>query len=371
MKRVNSSSNSSTNTNTNTTPSATAASTSSSLSLPNNNNNNNKHNNKNTPTEVAQKSEVLKLQQKIEEMTKNMDALTEMVQKVSLQQQQQQQQGPPAENNHIKNNNNNKRKKTEAVVMDMPDPMLSNMMMMDLDTTAMHDTDDDLLPIPDIATSNDLPLPTIPLPESIVGSSVSTLTSTNPIFGRQNSNASTDSDFVDQIFSAFHNDEEFLDLECHSDMNMAIMTQPTAMLADTSAKNRPDPELMQRLGEALELLPKSTQELIINRLIDAILNTEGLHLQGTADKDMPPQTTTTTTTKHMPPLVVDETATTTTTTTTTAAPKPLGLAAATFQALLEHYSSQNNTNEASTKQSKHARGKQQHPKSIPVIPVHA
>jgi hypothetical protein len=354
MKRANSSSS---------TPSA------STTGLPNNNQAN-QHTNTKTPAsattpktgstpdiEVAQKSEVLKLQQKLEEMTKNMDALTEMVQKVSLQQQQQQ--GQSSASTCVDENknqmNHNKRKKTEQVVADMPDPMLSNMMV-DLDV-AMED--DDLLPIPDIAVSSnrDLLLPNPPS-ESIGLSSIRA--TTNTTFSRQNSNASTDSDFVDQIFSAFNNDEEFLELECNSDMIMAV-TQPTTTLTETSAKNRPDPELMQRLGEALELLPKSTQELIINRLIDAILNTEGLH-QSAAEKDMPLQTT-----KNMPPLVVDEI----TTAAATPAPKPLGLAAATFQALLEHYSSQNSNEKTSTKQSKHSHGKQQHPKCIPVIPVHA
>ena len=38
--------------------------------------------------------------------------------------------------------------------------------------------------------------------------------------------------------------------------------------------NRPDPELMQRLGDALSVLPKNVQEMIVNRLIQSITSPE-------------------------------------------------------------------------------------------------
>ena len=67
-----------------------------------------------------------------------------------------------------------------------------------------------------------------------------------------NSN-STDTEFVDKLFTQFGDDDvEFLDLD------------------DPTPDNRPDPELMQRLSDALMVLPKEIQEMIVERLIQSI-----------------------------------------------------------------------------------------------------
>ena len=128
----------------------------------------------------------------------------------------------------------------------------------------------------------------------------------------------TDSEFVDTLFTAFAEDETLLD---------------EAMQEND---NRPYPELMQRLSDALMLLPRETQEMIVDKLIAAITSTEpvaALVKESPAKPVEPRQTET----KDV----------------------SMPLAAATLAALLHHYTSQ-----VSEKKPKDV-------KTIPVIPVHA
>jgi hypothetical protein len=104
--------------------------------------------------------------------------------------------------------------------------------------------------------------------------------------------------------------------------------------------------MMQRLGDALMLLPRDIQEMIVDRLIAAITCTDSLK---------PP---------YPPALPIPAPVQVPVPPTPTPEEKqqdvPMPLAAATLAALLHHYSSQ-------------IQGKktQSMEKSIPVIPVHA
>jgi DNA primase len=170
------------------------------------------------------KSEVSTLKDRIEDMTKNIDQLTSMVQKVTVSAQQQQQQpvNPPVDSN-------NKRKKIEPPVYDLPvpDQMLSNAQT---NTNTTMDIEDIVLP------------PSIPSPMPLE---------------RESSNASelSDEGFVNHLFTAFKTEDFFEDMEDS---------------VDAKKETRPRPELMERLGEALAMLPRDIQELIVDRLIQAI-----------------------------------------------------------------------------------------------------
>jgi heat shock transcription factor 2 len=172
------------------------------------------------------KSEVSTLKQRIEDMTKNIDQLTTMVQKVTVsahqsqQQLQQQPVTPPVDSA-------NKRKKVESPVYDLPvpDQMLSSAQI----TTAM-DIDDIVLP------------PSIPSPMPLEAE----FSSTSEL---------SDESFVNHLFTAFKTEDFFDDME---------------ESVDAKKKNRPRPELMERLGDALAMLPRDIQELIVDRLIQAI-----------------------------------------------------------------------------------------------------
>lgn len=170
----------------------------------------------------ALKSEVSQLKTKLELMTKNIDDLTRMVQKVSLQQQQEP--TPPP----IAMNQNNKRTKVEDASMP---------------------------PLPDITHSftsrkmdvDEFAPPSIPSP---VHPTLSTSETQSDL---------SDDTFVDQLFTAFKTENfDFVD-----------EPQPSAP-APKMSTNRPRPELMTKLSDALEVLPTQIQELIVNRLVQAI-----------------------------------------------------------------------------------------------------
>eukprot|EP00934_Nitzschia_sp_Nitz4_P003141 Nitzschia sp. Nitz4//scaffold225_size51843//44205//45738//NITZ4_006904-RA/size51843-snap-gene-0.5-mRNA-1//1//CDS//3329542702//3131//frame0 len=167
-------------------------------------------------------SEVASLKQRIEAMTKNMDELTSMVQKVTLDAAANA--APPTDEPRY---THNKRTKVEDspvpdLTASLPSPGEVSMTPMDLDA----------FPLP----------PSIPSPMPVVDR---TATSNSEL---------SDEGFVDQLFTAFKTDDFDLD-----------ETEP---LPEES--NRPRPELMSRLGDALSVLPGDIQELIVDRLINAI-----------------------------------------------------------------------------------------------------
>jgi len=126
--------------------------------------------------------------------------------------------------------------------------------------------------------------------------------------------------------------------------------------------NEPDIELMNRLSEALSVLPRNMQELIVERLVSAIMNTVSMDKAfGVAT---PPKTAPTTNlvpnekpmpAKVSPSLLIDVNSNIET---TPDALIGMPLAAATLAALLSHYSSQ-------------VKAQNDLQKTIPVIPVHA
>lgn len=277
----------------------------------------------NSKVQVAEKSEVLSLKKRIEEMTKNMDALTEMVQKVSLKQDQQLPVPVQSQENHLPVQPGMKRKKFDCVetqAMDIlmahedpqPDGAFSDMDLEDLAA----------MPLPVPVSSMDMPMISpMPMPLSRESSAVS------------------DTEFVDQLFSAFNEDDAFL-----AD---TLLSEAEDKQDESSSSNRADPELMKRLGSALELLPREIQEMIINRLITAITSTEGLDASTTA---------------VAPALTVDpkKLAVASKAFPVAAEEAQLPLAAATLAALLHHYSNQ----------VKEASPTKKLTKGLPVIPVH-
>jgi DNA polymerase III delta subunit len=114
-----------------------------------------------------------------------------------------------------------------------------------------------------------------------------------------------------------------------------------------SKDNRPDAELMDRLSEALAVLPKDMQEQIVNRLIDSILSNA-----------MP---VTTTTRAVIVPSKHDDEDQTPQAVATPANDLGMPLAAATLASLLTYYSNLVKNNTVNEKPVK----------TLPVIPCHA
>lgn len=179
----------------------------------------------------ALKSEVSSLKQRIEAMTKNIDELSSLVQKVTLATKVTQAETV---------NENNKRTKVEDEPL--PDTTESTT---DLTLASSREISPEVEKAP-------MELDTFPLPPSIPSPMPPvdrTATSTSEL---------SDDGFVDQLFTAFKTEDFDFD-ESES--------VPSTSAGDS---NRPRPELMNRLGDALAVLPRDIQELIVDRLIQAI-----------------------------------------------------------------------------------------------------
>lgn len=291
--------------------------------------------------------EVQSLKEKIEEMTKNIDQLTQIVQKVTLKQDE-----------HDKLTAHQlltlpvlKRKKlgVSPSYISERDSLSSELPPFEesfgSDTTGEGPTPDNMLSKMDVDLE-DLALPVTMMAE----------VEKSPLFRRQESDTSqlSDSEFVDQLFTAFNSGDE--DLSAGSfQSDLLPMSNCSPRSESPVDNNRPDPELMKRLGDALMLLPKQIQEIIVDRLIAAITSTEGLEIAPkeslrTGREQKPAAVTIIPTTKvEQSPDPVES-----------SQHHDLPLAAATFAALLRHYHQQ--VQEANPKSA---------PKAIPVIPVHA
>jgi HSF-type DNA-binding len=180
--------------------------------------------------------EVSTLKKRIDAMTKNINELTSLVNKVSFIQDEKEvkvedEQSPGS-----------KRKKTESTLpmAISPDDILSSSEM-ELD---------------DVAFDNVTYLP--PLESS----------------SRQTSETSklTDDDFVDHLFTAFEGEDDVDGLLC---MEQYVTPAPVAPEPEEN-RNSPDPKLIKRLSDALSLLPKEMQEMIVDRLVANILGTDAL-----------------------------------------------------------------------------------------------
>jgi hypothetical protein len=312
--------------------------------------------------QVADKSEVLKLKKRIDEMTKNIDKLTEMVQKVTLQQELSE------ADQSVVIEPGSKRKKSPPQLEDterntamigvvdfpMPDEAFS---------TSMMDIEDIMssIPSPDTTSSSDSQIPpTIPL-------------------SRESSNCSTENEFVDQLFTAFNEDDGVLDWFASQSTNENDVDDLDEFFVPNNNTNRPDPNLMQRLSDALQLLPRDIQELIVNRLIEAITSTEGFTVAATAT----PQAVTSAPTKS---IVVEQPKKSTYVANSKSLPEqqqPIQpLAAATLAALLHHYSNQIKAGSQQQLQKRQeddevaaaaaaSSESKKNIKPLPVIPVHA
>ena len=247
-------------------------------------------------------------------MTKNIDQLTSLVQKVTLTQKENEN-PEPAEETPVEVGS--KRKKMDESVdipeLPVPDEMVSNVENMDVEE--------------DIPLPPSIPSP-IPAAEERESSGSSEL---------------SDEGFVDQLFTVFKTDFEFAD------------SVPTR---EKQNDNRPAPELMDKLSDALSLLPREIQEMIVNRLIDSITSPRQIQESISAAHclgDVKAGTLGNGSPGSQSPGKPDENAAPQT--------KPdvgLPLAAATLAALLAQYGQQ-------VPKSK----QQQAHKTLPVIPVHA
>jgi hypothetical protein len=261
--------------------------------------------------------EVQVLKKRIDEMHKNIDQLTAMVQKVSLKQDGH---SIPLEYDDVPLGSKRvKLDPSDDIVR--PDEMLSTMEFEEMD-------------VPDVPIS---------MPSPLVSRETSDTTIT------------TDNEFVDELFNAFNEDQD--DVFVMEEAPPEPTSTKTEAFTQTTPEDssRPDPILMNRLADALALLPQDIQVLIVDRLIAAIMSTDSLvntSLLAAAIEDVDPKKVAAGgkafATPEMSQMGGDP---------AQAAP----FVAATLAALLHHYAG----TQVKGKNPKNVQ------KSIPVIPVHA
>lgn len=214
-------------------------------------------------TEVNElKLELDTLKDKIAKMNDNMDALTTLVQNVKLEEKK----GIVDRNVHV----GIKRRKTEVSETD------NNQVKMEVDTV-MSSVNNDMANIA-FTPANIFP----------AGPGL-----------RQNSETSNLSDaaFVDELFNALDdNDMDILPDPVTSEMMPEMIETPLIKSEErdipvtppespikqeistfsSQHPNAPNPETMKKLSEALTVLPKDIQEMLVNRLIATITSSEAL-----------------------------------------------------------------------------------------------
>lgn len=283
---------------------------------------------------AAVDSEVQALKKRLEEMNKNIDQLTAMVEKVNLKQEEHEKEMehvrvPEHEYEQTIGVGNKRKKVVLADPIPEPEPVgslgLEPVVPMSAHSSSDHMALDDLATLP-------LP-PTLPLPDPAPMSTLREMSTTSNI---------TDTEFVDQLLTQFddEDDVEFLGLD------------ESAVQKDVPKDNRPDPELMRRLSDALAVLPKNIQEMIVDRLIQSITSPDFEKNVVLKEANTTPQTP-----EDKPPAVPVE----------MDADKQrevaVPLAAATLAALLQHLCQQAQGNEKVPNKAIS--------KILPVVPVHA
>ncbi|CAB9504019.1 Heat stress transcription factor [Seminavis robusta] len=345
----------------------------------------------------AMKSELDSLKKRIEEMNKNMTQLTSMVQKVTLSssskdEEEEAASKPPAAS-VVKQDGSvphvpvgSKRKKLDtslpesvpslaqaAVSVAPPQPILPPDVVGSLDDTA-------LIVRPDEMLSSNVDFEEI-LPMDLGGDEQVQLqpldTSAQPVDTLYDFSKDLNGDdvaLVDVCQNGDSADAVEDSTATHLLPDPSTGLPPTAFeLASRSRPNRADPELMDRLSEALAVLPKAMQEQIVERLIAAITTTDlytapmpanvvpaGQQGESSAMEDDKSVASKDDQEKSSPAAVGEI---------------GMPLAAATLAALLGHYSEQVKKQRSSSPSSSCSANKSKASrtgvKDIPVIPVHA
>mmetsp|Transcript_34348 Transcript_34348/g.38360 ORF Transcript_34348/g.38360 Transcript_34348/m.38360 type:complete len:609 (-) Transcript_34348:77-1903(-) len=269
------------------------------------------------------KSEVTTLKERIEAMNKNIDLLTTMVQNVTLVQQTTTTNNTLYEegerNDDVVFNGNNKRSKISSAEQQqstnttcVPDEMISSSSSLNFSTTCAVDIQ-----------------PQLPIMPYLMSSSSSSSSGggggdgSNLLFNKdmRQSSELSDQGFVDTLFTVFkgEGDDDSVEGELIMTDDMGISSTTTITDANTTSPitdaspwltstsissvineyqnysdniinnndiisnqrqrhRRPRTELMNRLSDALSLLPRDIQELIVDRLIQAITSPKEIQL---------------------------------------------------------------------------------------------
>jgi len=228
------------------------------------------------------KTEVSSLKERLNAMSKNIDMLTTLVKNVSIAQKTKTEADENADNAEIVNENNKRAKTTEpqsAQVQSLGEPQAAK--------SCVPDSISSDITVPDAA-------PSMPALYQSYGGEIrgfDSFSTMAPIIkgglSRESSRTSEMSDeaFVENLLVDFQDDDiggviENLPHDPDAYAESTVKLEDSSLLdaspyslsinVDDANKNPPRDELMDRLSQALSLLPREIQELIVDRLIQAI-----------------------------------------------------------------------------------------------------
>lgn len=248
-------------------------------------------------TELKSELEVLK--GRIAKMTNNIDELTSMVKVVSLKEKDTEKKMDAIDETK---NVGSKRKKISTVnagaralapLAPVPVAVSSADMNMVVDevvssTSALPISVPSAIALDSVTFTPDVLFPQEP--EPVLSNNVNTTPVTD----------SEDQAFVDELFNAFGDSEDITMEDIVPDLalsgTVSPLDSPIKQELDTMVEpasltpqhpNAPDEKLMHNLSDALTVLPKDIQELLVNRLIATITSSDSLKSHIDSVKDEP------------------------------------------------------------------------------------
>ena len=211
-----------------------------------------------SPEDVTRlKTEMHEMKQRLASMTKNIDDLTDLVKKVSVKDEEMEETSaspspvvsPGCSKAFVPDSVSssfagpgNKRKKMDSTMNDMPmmpDWNPSSSDLAGVDSLLAGDTS----LLPDLATSS--------------GGSSSPIPSPAP----------SDDGFVDDLFQAFADEDAIIP-------GLEGLGEDQSSEEPITNPNIPDPQLMKRIEDSLSTIPRDMHEMVANKLIDAISNSQ-------------------------------------------------------------------------------------------------
>mmetsp|Transcript_18344 Transcript_18344/g.39651 ORF Transcript_18344/g.39651 Transcript_18344/m.39651 type:complete len:471 (-) Transcript_18344:472-1884(-) len=296
------------------------------------------------PEEVSHlKTEMQELKQRIASMTKNIDDLTDLVKKVTVNEEDEggaasSVVSPGAKAIKVEPESyvfGNKRKKMDSIIKQEEDDVV----MADLPIMPdWNPSSSDLAGVDSILLGND------PLPDMAPSSGGQMPPAPSP--------APSDDAFVDDLFQAFADEDAIIP---------GLEGVDEAVDESQNNPNKPCPQLMQRIEDSLSTIPRDMHEMVANRLIDAISNSQPII---TAASSSSLDRSICVTNEAVVEKVQTSQAQPTATTTAMASSISLPLAVATLKTILAEYG-------VSVECRKEAGRSNQFTKSLPVVPMHA
>lgn len=297
------------------------------------------------PEEVSHlKTEMQELKQRIASMTKNIDELTDLVKKVSVKEEEEGETasssivspGAKAIKVEMEPSWGNKRKKMDFITLDEEDVVMGDLPIM----PDWNPSSCDLVAVDSLLLGND------PLPDLAPSSGGLTPTAPSP---------ATDDAFVDDLFQAFADEDAIIPgLEGVGEAAEECQDNP----------NKPCPQLMKRIEDSLSTIPRDMHEIVANRLIDAISNSEPL-IAAASPSSLESVCVEDTVVNKVQSFDISKDAPPTTT--CMASSIPLPLAVATLKTILAQYGVSVECRKEAARDSR----SNQFTKSLPVVPMHA